>query len=98
MILRLLMLLVALVLCLARRWPNRTAPKTRRQRAHRRHDRVPFPAGVRRDIVAGRTPLSAAASRPHGGAEMGSDVLILLCGMWLVASPIVMGLQTTAVG
>ncbi|MEU6894751.1 hypothetical protein ABZ934_23635 [Streptomyces sp. NPDC046557] len=80
-ILGLLMLLAALVLCLAP-MAQQDGPKD---------------AQVN-EVVVGTIVLFAAAARLYHGAGVRSDVLIGLCGAWLVASPFVLGLQKTAVG
>ncbi|MFF1560853.1 SPW repeat protein [Streptomyces sp. NPDC058279] len=78
-ILGLLMLLVALVLCLAP-MALQDGPKD---------------AQIN-EVIVGTIVLFAAGSRLYRGADMRSDVIILLCGAWLVASPFVLGLQKTA--
>ncbi|MGW7102385.1 SPW repeat domain-containing protein [Streptomyces sp. NPDC054838] len=78
-ILGLLMLLVALVLCVAP-MALQDGPKD---------------AQIN-EVIVGTIVLFAAGSRLYRGADMRSDVLILLCGAWLVASPFVLGLQKTA--
>ncbi|MFJ6722421.1 hypothetical protein [Streptomyces sp. NPDC091259] len=48
------------------------------------------------EVIVGTIVLFAAGSRLYRGAGIRSDVIVGLCGVWLIASPFVLGLQKTS--
>ncbi|MEU7068108.1 hypothetical protein [Streptomyces sp. NPDC046161] len=79
-IIGLLMLVAALVLCLA--------PMAQQDGAK--------DAQVN-EVIVGTIVLFAAGSRLYRGAGSRSDVIVGLCGAWLIASPFLLGLQKTSI-